>query len=585
MVEPAIEPAAIPPRFMTRVGGHLYVAGALILLIILTRPFTLGDTSRYVNEILPYYGRSPFGANSHILEFGHLLWRPVGWMLLQAGAPALSPWFDGSLSGICAAFLISINVIAGFFTVLIWHSLARGVAESRAVAFLLALAFACANAFLAYSRSGCAYVAGLFFVSLSVWIVYRARQGKTGAGTAAWMAGLALAVAILFWLPYVLSVPAVVFAGLQGRSRRELAWGNRQTLLFGARLLVTCAMAVTLCFGAALVARQIKSVAEAKTWAVASGNGWAQTNRPIRIATGLPRSFLYFGNDGVLYKRFLWKDPYNPVSVSRLAGASLWKLAFFYLFAAALTIELIVRPGNRGALALLLTGAAPAVLFAIFVFEPGSPERYFPIYPFLILAIAGALRDYPRSRRPLQHVIVVFLAGMMVTNVYSMFRPRIDREDASLAARLLPLKQRLQDRDLIAVLNNQDALCLFLNRSPFHPLNQPKLLRLYDVIEPASVRVARWREEFAEEALQAWRQGGEVWVSKRLWAAQPLPEWEWVEGDDRRITWKEIPAFFGQLRTVGEVGGADGFLRLLPEGSNLDLLASIAGNPTPADPR
>jgi hypothetical protein len=555
---------------------HGLMITSLILLMSLTAPFTLGDTNVYVSDILLYYGKSPLGSNSLLWEFGHLLWRPFGWLLLEAGAPALGGLFHWNIGLLCTAILIFINVAAGIVTVLVWESLVLRITGSRAIAYGAALAFACANAFFAYMRSGCAYVVGLLFVTASVWIVCRASGHNAITRRAACGAGLMLAAAILFWLPYVLSVPGVVALGLRRQIGSVFGWWNRENIAFGAHLLGTFALSVILCLALVLAARRIDSVSEAKAWAGESDHGWSQNRRFLRIATGLPRGFLYFGKDGTLYKRFLWKDPYDPVSLSRLLRASLWKVALFYASAAALCFELLRRPDNHRALGVLLAGVGPTIAFAIFVFEPGSPERYLPVYPFLILAIAQVLRGYPRPYRLMPTVIALFLVTMAATNVYATYRPRIASEDRPSAQRVESLKPRLTDRDLVSVLSNRDRLYLFVNRSPFHRLNQPRPLRLYDVLEPANSRVARWRWEFAAAALGAWNQGGEVWVSKRLWAVKPLPEWDWVEGDDARASWKDIAEFFTPLQIAEDLGGDDGFFRLLRADPNESRLSAFA---------
>jgi hypothetical protein len=549
---------------------------SLFVLVAITRPFTLGDTYVYVSHILLYHDKPPFGSNSQLWEFGHLLWRPFGWLLLEATEPVLSGLFQGNRSLLCTAILISINTVAGFLTVLVWHSLILRSTGSYATAYGVSLAFACANAFLAYMRSGCSYVLGLFFVSASVWIVSRAVEGNALSRRAACGSGFLLAAAVLFWLPYVLSIPGVVALGRR-RSPDGVCRSHRaEHIAFLAQLLGTCALCVTLGFGLGLAARHIDSLATAKAWAAESAHGWSQNKRALRILTGLPRAFLYFGNDGVLYKRFLWKDPYDPVSLARLVRASLWKLALFYAFTAALCLELLRRRDNHRTLFVFLAGAAPTIAFAIWVFEPGSPERYFPMYPFLILAIAQVLRRSPRTPRVMQALIAAFLLGMATLNVASMYWSRIAEDDRTSVARLTRLVERLTDRDLVAVLNNHDSLYVFVNRSPFHPLNQPRPLRLYDVIEPANIRVVQWRGEFASAALDAWKRGGEVWVSKRLWSSHPRPAWEWVEGDDRRVSWKDIPKFFGPLQIAEELGGSDGFFRLLHADTNISRLSAFA---------
>jgi hypothetical protein len=101
-------------------------------------------------------------------------------------------------------------------------------------------------------------------------------------------------------------------------------------------------------------------------------------------------------------------------------------------------------------------------------------------------------------------------------------------------------------------------------------------------VEPATLRVLTWREEFAQEALGAWAAGGDVWVSRRVWLQTPRPEWNWVEGDDPRVTWEEIPRFFVPLETDQATGGADDFVRLKHNPANTTILAAVpAYHPLP----
>jgi hypothetical protein len=170
---------------------------------------------------------------------------------------------------------------------------------------------------------------------------------------------------------------------------------------------------------------------------------------------------------------------------------------------------------------------------------------------------------------------MVFLLSMVVTNVWYMNRVRIGREDAAAIARLSPLRSRMKPGSLVTILSNQDELETILNRNPFDPINRPTPFRLYDAIEPATARIAVWRSQFAAEAFAAWSRGGEVWISQRLRAPVPLPAWNWVEGDDKRISWREIAAFFVPLREDAEAGGPDGFVRLAPDPESLARLNSV----------
>ena len=53
---------------------------------------------------------------------------------------------------------------------------------------------------------------------------------------------------------------------------------------------------------------------------------------PAPLIFGFARSFINMGDDGILFKRFLLHDPYNPVSLFDLLRLSLFKYLLFYAF-------------------------------------------------------------------------------------------------------------------------------------------------------------------------------------------------------------------------------------------------------------
>jgi hypothetical protein len=552
------------------------VAAALFLVICFTRGFYLGDTSSYTAEVVQNFGRSPFGPDNRLWEFGHLLWRPFGWILLTATEPVLSKLLGWEPTLILSYGFIAVSLLCGFLTVLLWHALAFEITRSRAIAFLIAIGFACGNGFLTYIHSGTPYVPGLFSVTLAVWMMRRHATDRAGSWLV-WGSAALAALAALLWFPYVLSLPGVFLSGLlplEGPVRWQ-GLTDSGNIRLAVRFFLVAALCLMLGLVIGAAARQIGSVSEAKAWVADSQHGWSQSIRIVRLATGLPRTFLYMGRDGMLFRRFLRKDPYSPVTVQELVTASLWKMLAVYAFAFCLLYLLVTLRRNHGALLLLLAAWGPVLAFAVLLFEPGSPERYFPAYPFLVMAAACALRDIHLVRRAGQMMVAAFLITMAITNSYYMYRPRIDREDQVAKRRVAGIKAAgLRERSLVAILSNQDSIEQLLNRSPEDFAGRPRF-RLYGVIEPGTLQVLTWRQTFAREALDAWSRNADVWVSKWLWQSKPHPDANWVEGDDARIQWREIPEFFGTLKTGEESGGPDGFFQL-PRGSNMSRLAEIA---------
>ena len=73
-----------------------------------------------------------------------------------------------------------------------------------------------------------------------------------------------------------------------------------------------------------------------------------------------------------------------------------------------------------------------------------------------------------------------------------------------------------------------------------------------------------------------WDNGGDVWISDRVFSERPLREWNWIEGADRNLSWKEFNAFFSQMEMGDTVGGQDGFRLLRTSERNRSLLTGIA---------
>jgi hypothetical protein len=124
------------------------------------------------------------------------------------------------------------------------------------------------------------------------------------------------------------------------------------------------------------------------------------------------------------------------------------------------------------------------------------------------------------------------------------------------------------------LLSFRDPLEAYVQRAPFSALNQPGALPVADVIEATSSRVIKWRKDSSCRILQAWDEGGEAWMSTRLLAQRPNPDWDWTERDDSRIHWTDLPAFFNQFQTDGKIGSADGFVRVAPTPENRKALRS-----------
>jgi hypothetical protein len=560
------------------------VALAYVLATALTDAAFMGDTPGYARAILAYEHGGAYIWDNPFWEFGHLLWRPLGWLAFRASRPLTALFVGGDERLQVTLALMWLNWLAGLACVLMLRRLCTRMSGRAWVGTLTTLVFLAAHAFLNYAQTGCAYVPGLALLLAGLCLLARgilpegifASDEHAPHTRSALAAGACLAGAVSLWFPYVLVVPAALalpplLGGSNRRRLRATAWAT------GA-----CAVCGALLYGAVLAHLGIHDLAHLKAWMAAAGHGYNRTGL-ARMLFGLARSFMHMGQDGILLKRFMLHDPYNPVTLRQLFGASLWQLAIFYLTAAALMLRLLSGRNGRRVLALLAVACAPVFAFALFIFEGGMPERYLPLFPFVFVALACALDE--DARRPpafFRVLALVFAAAVVVANARALAKPLLARRQAAVAARLADLPVRLRPHSVVAVVHLQDELADFYFNYPFHPINRSGQLEVYNVLEPGAARIATWRTDFARTAQTAWAAGGDVWLSRRFFTTRPQAEWNWVEGDERRVTWADLPQFFAQFETGDAVGDADGFVLLARTPRNEALLARWA---TGADER
>jgi hypothetical protein len=187
-----------------------------------------------------------------------------------------------------------------------------------------------------------------------------------------------------------------------------------------------------------------------------------------------------------------------------------------------------------------------------------------------------------RARSWLRYATLACVCALAVLNLGAMRAGRIAQKQSPVLARIGGLQPRLRPNSLVAVVHLQDELVNFSSGFPFHPLNRQGTLNIHSVTEPGTDRNLTWRQDFAAKALARLEAGGDVWLSERLFAPRPRPEWNWAEGDDPRVSWRDFMPFFTQFDVGERVGGEDGFALLARTPRNEELLRGIAREPRPA---
>ena len=524
-----------------------------LLATAVTSAHFTADTSDYADSIVA----SMRGQYYDFWEFGHVLWRPLGWLLLRSSGTVLDGPSGGDLKAAATLVLAGLSWLAGLVTVLAMAAILRRFSGRLWAVNLTVLAFIVSHGFLNFSQSGPPYVPALSMMTLALWVLLRKGDVQSLSAGDAVLSGTFMGLMICFWLPFIVVVPAVVSAPLI-LSKPHL---KQVRILLGSAL--TAGLFVVLVYSAvAIGGLGIRSVGGFREW-MHQTTGVALLDKNVaRSALGFARSFIHLGNDGVLFKRYLVDDPFNPVSMFDLVRLSLWKIALFYLFLASIVLSLVRSDQGRRMLALLGLATISVVGVALYWYG-GDIERYLALYPVVFLGFALALSG-ERPSRVLKAAMLMFVVSATLANVYALSLPVQGWQLEKQTARIADLVPRLTPSSRVFLVSYQDEVYRFSRDFPFDPINRSGKFKADSLVEVGGKDLPRWRQDFALQAQYVWQQGGDVWVTRRVMSTRPKSEWNWVEGDDPRISWSDFRAFFSQMELGESAGGNDGFVRVEP---------------------
>ncbi len=545
-------------------AAGLPLTAVYVALLSVTRPTYIGDTYWYALDI----DRALKSGGAHsvaIWNFAHLLLRPVGLLLSRMFLGVAQPYF-GSRQTAITFLLIALSAIAGLICAALVQRMTWTLTHSGVGAFTAAAGFLGLSVVLNYSRSGASYLPGL---ACSLGALYLAGFAPTRTFRTALWSGILAAFSALFWLPYIVSFPAILLAGpilrLGKKEEGYLRWGFVFLLASGATLLAA--------YGAAAAAIHVTSWDGLSAW-IRSSDTQLRNRKLLRMITGWARSFYELGNDAVYLKWYVFKDPYAKVGLLELLRVSFLKLALFYTSMAGLAILLWVSRAGRALLLLVAVAMIPQIGMAL-MFESGSPERYLAGLPLVFVGFGYAIANGAFRMRTRALAAALCCAHVPV-NLAALSAPAVNAAVENDAARVAALTS-VRPASRLFVINGFDGLFVLREGHPFHPLNRKPLPEIVSMI-PLGPRVPFWRGDFACTVLSTWKRGGEVWITRRILADQPARAWLWVEGDDPRLNWNGLHGFFSALERGAGKGGADGFF-LMPEDAAMRaaMLAEIPG--------
>lgn len=549
---------SVGPRSLagwSRVEAWARVYGVVLLMYLaatwLTGAHFMADTIWYAQQ----------AAEGFFWEAGHLLWRPLGWLVWQAFSP-LTTMTAGSdpAMNIVVAF-IGISWVAGLVSVFSLHSLLRRFVANELVVNVTTVTFIFAQAFLNYAQAGASYGSALALLLFGLYMLSRAGLGPGRFSVGALLAGASFALAVGMWLPFVVAMPAAIVAPLL-----LFGWDKRRLWLV-LQAGAACALVGALVYGLVILHLGLDDLGAIRNWILKTSRN-STTGGPERMIFGFARSFINMGQDGVLFKRFLYNDPYNPVSPVELVRLGMWKFILFYGFLGVVALNLLRSGQGRRVLGLFALAAVPVLGFAVY-WQGGDMERYLSLYPLFFLAMACSLA-VERSLPFVKYVAAVFVAVLIVSNVSVMANSSLERRQEVASGRIAALLPELKPNSMVMALVQQDDVWQFNHSFPFNPIFQ----HYGEFVD--ELPSTRWQQRFSTQVLEIWAKGGDMWFSKRMLADKPQADWNWVEGVDKQRSWSDITGFFTQLETGASVGGEDGFVLIERSAANERLLRGFA---------
>ncbi len=534
---------------------------AYAVLAWFTRAYFMADTVDYVSAVYLH----DQGINYVFWDFRHLFWRPLGWLLLHLFGGLLTP-VSGGVPRIAVLYLfITINLVSGLVSLFLLRDLLRRFQNPAWAIEFASLAFIWSYAFLNYVHAGTPYIPGLMFLLLGLALTARTAATEV-SNYLLYGAALSLTVSVCMWFPYAFSVPGALALPLFYPGR------HKQWRLV-ARSTVICFIAGIVAYAVVLAHQRIYTVPAALQWIGQGASSVAGVRGAKRAVFGFAHSFIDLGNDGVLFKRFLLHDPYNPVSFRQLLLlASLWKMAFFYLLLLAIGLRLSTSARGRNVLAISAAIAGPVVLFALCWFG-GDIERYLPLYPAFFLALTCAVAEDQRGFTRL--IAATFVVIAIATNLASLSRSTLRRQEQIVTERLDPLLPVFKPGSRIVVVDIHDEIVNFARSFPLNPVNRRSQPLEYALLNPGTPQTKHWRQDFAQRVLTTWNSHGDIWLSKRLLAPAPQNDWGWIEHSDPNVSWNDLHTLFPQFDYGESAGGGDGFLLLLPTQRSLAIIDSL----------
>lgn len=497
------------------------LATVATIAFVVSESVTFGDAPVYAADI---------HANK-LIEPGHLLWRPLGWLI----AAAL-----GTRSSVSAELWVLqfASLIAGVLSVIATYALLTRVCARR-TATVLSLLLIFSNGFWAYSFSGCSYSASILFGTLALLYAIPV-SGEKQHSRHPFRAGIYGGLAASAWGPQLLVAPAIwLLVALEAPSR------DREAIIRSLKRTSKLASGYLIAFIAPLVAAYLtyaattgQSPARFGSWASSSSHGIPVRfglSQIARVFIGFPQSILSVSDLGQRLR--LWHFHVSSFPISA------WLIPLFAFYALSI-VGIIILIGRSGELLardrrIVLASACALALNLVFgVFWQGTDlERYFPSLPFQLVLVAITLKVSRATYRNSSQAVAggILIAVVAMTNWAGTFHPVLS-SDSFRQAWHRELRARLGPRDLIVVFGKRMSQVVFP-----HDQNMPSIDNVADDIV---LYGHDWAQVSVHNICETTARGGRVYLADSLFHAGDALNTGWSFAEYPSPSAQEIAATF-----------------------------------------
>ncbi|HEY8051230.1 MAG TPA: hypothetical protein VIE42_00295 [Steroidobacteraceae bacterium] len=467
-----------------------------LLILGLCHSVWYGDATTYVRDI----------RDGHLIEPGHLLWRPLGYLVAgTVGALGSSSdvlWVLQWLSLISSA--LAVAAMSLFLLTAGCNRLITG-----AIAALLLVS----NGFWTYSFSGCSYSLSLFFLIIALVFAVAKRDAPVSLGSAVMAGGFAGAAAAA-WAIQCLAIPAVflvmVLTPGWDRAARRIQLRNSIAMMTGGVLTFVAPLlgAWSLQASHAFESGGHRS-AGLNLWLASSNHGIPAhlgVSQLGRVLIGWPQSMLSMLDLGQQLR--LWGlhergFPWSP-----------WMLTPVIVYAGVISVGCVLLKRfrthssfERGLVIASLVAICTNLLFAL-TWQGTDLERYFPSLPFQLLLVALAARTRMPARSGLAIALTaIALCGVASVNWGGAFAAAFS-SDSYRQVWLRELRKATGGKDLVILLGQR--------KSDISDPHDPDLPKIDNVSNEIVMRGAGWEAAELNNIHETMLHGGRVFLGDSL---------------------------------------------------------------------